>query len=541
MPAFHRRSLHLAAAPAMPIAAAAAAASALALALALALATPASAQESKPFTCSASALSGTILGQPIAPVTANPGAACATTKAGLAEVLPAPLKTSAVGASTVLTGPANRRDLQSAVAFGGVADLSVSALPELPIQLPIEEILALVPEIRIPLGIPLLPPEIVIDVKPAVAALLPDGKLPRVDLLNLKALSAYAGAACKDGKPVMAGTSQVAGLSLLGQELPLNALAEQVLSLLDTTAIDLGKIDLSKVVLPLGLDILDPLLGPLLQAAIQPVLDAIPPIPIPAQLAKVKVTPGEQVRTADTLTQRALRIEASLLGISLVDLSVGEATVGTAGVDCSPPPAQEVQQDATAKQLECTTRKLVLVDVLERNGKVLLTGRADTKLAGQTVDIIFEADGKKAATARVLPNGSFAATAPLPARHLREGNRARYRAQLGNERSDNLKLRRRMVVESMVARAGKVTISGRVMPPLGKPTETIRIQQRLSCTKNIDVARIKPSSSGRFKVTVDAPKSEQAAVYRVITKVPPTKRSKKRFSTFTLPRAIDLG
>ena len=502
-------------------------------------AAPANAQ-SKPFTCKASAISGTILGQPIAPVTADGSQGCTSKKAGLANVLPPPVATSAVGAQTLLTGPANRRDLQSAVAIGGVADLTVAALPELPIQLPIEDILALVPAIEIPLNIPLLPQKIVIDVKPAVRALLPDGKLPRVDLLGLKALTSYAGAACKDGKAVMAGTSQVAGLSLLGQDLPLNALLEQALSLLDTTSIDLGKLDLSKVVLPLGLDILDPLLGPLLQAAIQPILDAIPPIPIPAQLAKIKVTPGEQVRTADTLTQRALRVEVALLGQSLVDLSIGEAMVGIAGVDCSPPPVQEVQ-NATELQLECTKRKLVLVDVMERNGRVLLTGRADTKLAGQNVDIVFDADGKKVATVPVLPNGTFAATAPLPARHLREGNRARYRAQLGRERSDNLKLRRRMVVDSMVARGGKVTISGRVMPPLGKPIETIRVQQRLSCTKNVDVARVRPSSSGRFKVTVDAPKTEKAAVYRVITKVAPTKRSKKRFSTFTLPRAIDLG
>jgi hypothetical protein len=52
--------------------------------------------------------------------------------------------------------------------------------------------------------------------------------------------------------------------------------------------------------------------------------------------------------------------------------------------------------------------------------------------------------------------------------------RARYQARIGRERSLDLKLLRRMLVEEMSSSDGDVTIKGRVLGPLGKPTHVIR-------------------------------------------------------------------
>src|SRR6185503_14388541 len=134
----------------------------------------------------------------------------------------------------------------------------------------------------------------------------------------------------------------------------------------------------------------------------------------------------------------------------LADLVLGEARVSSAGVNCSPAVA------ATAAQLQCTRRRLVLADVVRRGGKVRLVGAADRSLAGRRVNIHFTATGKRVATAVVRPDGSFAATSRLQGRALRGTNRERFQAVLGREKSLDLKLFRRMRVDSTRAARGKV-------------------------------------------------------------------------------------
>jgi hypothetical protein len=118
--------------------------------------------------------------------------------------------------------------------------------------------------------------------------------------------------------------------------------------------------------------------------------------------------------------------------------------------------------------------------------------------------------------------------------------RARYQARIGRERSLDLKLLRRMLVEEMSSSDGDVTIKGRVLGPLGKPTHVITIKRRVSCTRDVAVKTFKPSTSGRFAVTIPAPPTGQAAVYRLQTSVPRNARSRTLFPTFTLPRAVEL-
>jgi hypothetical protein len=178
--------------------------------------------------------------------------------------------------------------------------------------------------------------------------------------------------------------------------------------------------------------------------------------------------------------------------------------------------------------------------VLRHGKRVRILGVADRKLAGKRVSIRFTATGRRVASAVVNRSGTFRTTAPLPPRRLRTTNAARYQAVLGHEKSLRLKLVRRMIVQSVRSRSGKVTIRGRVTMPLGKPAKRIAVVRRVSCKHSVVVKRIKPRRNGRFTVTVSAPPKTQAAVYRLSTKVRKNTRNPKLFPTFTLPRAVEV-
>ena len=489
------------------------------------------------FNCDATALRATVLSAPaIEPVTANRDQqACRALTAGLPNLtaaLPLPLTASVLSAQTLLQGPADRPDLQQAGAIGGIADLSVKALPGLPIALPqvqIPDTLGGLNLGAISLGLPLVP---TVDIRPALQALAAKVQaLPNASLVGVRVATANAGAQCTDGKPVLGGSSQVAGVTVGGLDVVANGPLEKTLAL-DTGSIDPSNIDLSLVTLPVGVT------AAVLKAALQPILDALPNIALPAALANVKITPGAQTKTADALTQQALRVQVSIAGQNLADLVLGEAKVSSADVLCTP---RSETLSGSELLLKCTKRKLTLIDVLQRRGRVRLLGAADRQLAGQTVSIVLTATKKVVAHAKVGSDGYFRTTAKLPPRSIRYTNRARYQAVLGKERSLRLKLHRRMEVLSVSSRSGKVSISGRVIGPLGKPVRTITLKRRVSCSKTEVVKRFKPSRNGRFNVTVAAPAGQAAAVYRLQTTVRKTRRNPKHYPTFTLPRAVDLG
>jgi hypothetical protein len=476
------------------------------------------------FNCDASAVRGTVLGTPIEPVTANRGAAaCRSATAGGAGIgLPTVLGGAALSAATSFAGPADRIDQQQAGAQAGITDLHVLTLPDLPIQLPTASLPA-IPKVTVP-GVGS------IDLAPAVQALLPDGKLPALDLLRVQAAYSTAGAQCSGGAPRLDGASQVLGVSVLGTALPVDQIVEQTLQLVGGQTIDPSNADLTKV-LPPGVSL------PVLSALAKPVLDALPNIEIPAALATVRVTPGAQTRNGATLTQQALRVEVAVLGQPLADLTVGEARVNATGVDCvAATPAAAANQAA----LQCTKRRLVLTDVVRRGNHVRLVGAADRRYVGKRVSLVFSATGRVLKRVKVGRDGGFRASVPLPKRSLRGTNRARYQARLGNQRSLRLKLLRRMRVTGVRTKSGKVTIAGRISRPLAHPVRTIVVKRRVSCKRNAVVKRVHPDRRGRFRVTVAAPPKQLAAVYRLGTRVRKHAKNRKTYPTFTLPRAVAL-
>src|SRR3954471_18969950 len=476
---------------------------ALPLAVIATAATAAAPARAADFTCEASAIKVSVLGaKTLEPVTVNQSAdSCADktrTLTGKAAGLPLPLSADSIFAATSLTGPADAVDKQRVLATAGVANLGVVSLPTLPIQLPqvtvpdavktvhvdlspLNAVLAqpgatidsligqvtttvggagggtggggiCVPSVpplppvclrQLPTGT-LLPSSIDIDLTQAVQGLLPSGTLPDLQLLGVKNATAYAGGQCVNGKPFVDGASDVRGVNILGQDLSVGALLDRTVTLINQATIDpsnanLGLIQLPSSVTGLGLTLEN---SPLLVAAVQKALDALGDLKVlDPTLAHIQVTPGSKTRSGDSVTQRGPAVDVTVAGQQILHAVLGEATAGAANVRCT-----RAALTPTDVSLQCTKRRLVLVDVLEQRRRVLLTGVADQRLAGRTVGIRFTADGRVVAHAKGHRHRSLRTNAPPPAGRLRGTNRARYQARVGDEISLSLKLRRRMIL-----------------------------------------------------------------------------------------------
>jgi len=191
--------------------------------------------------------------------------------------------------------------------------------------------------------------------------------------------------------------------------------------------------------------------------------------------------------------------------------------------------------------VSCSGAKLTLINVLEQHGKVFVQGAAAHELAGQQVTIEF-APKTKVGTTRVGANGFFQTTVPLPPKDVRNTSRARYIAVVKTFVSKALKLTRRVTMNPLVHKGGKVLISGKVLPPLARPTAKVNVTQQLTCKdKPKVVGTAKPSRSGGFVLSIPVPKGQKAAIYRVITKVRGTPTSAKTFPSFSLPLPVDLS
>jgi hypothetical protein len=479
----------------------------------LALVAPAGASAA-PWKCEASVVRGALgPSPPVEPVTANQDQAeCATQTAGGAPPpgLPGGASGSLFFARTNITGESTDPAGQRASAEASIGELHIPLLPGLP-GLPAPPS---VPPVAVPgFG--------TIDINPALQALAAPGG----DLLGIRSLDARVTGQCSGGSPALASSSTVGSLSVLGVTIGTEKSVERTITI-DSRSIDPSNIN-PALIAPAGVDLTA------FSAALQPVLDALPNVEIPEALARLQVTPGQQIRKGDTLTRRALSVSLSIAGQSVLDFVAGEATVGGDAVPCG---------EATATQaLRCTTRRLVLINVVRRKGKVRLLGAADRKLAGKRVTIRYLDTGKRVARPKVGKDGLFRASAPLPPRAVRGTNRARYQAKLGKQTSLALKLARRLGVTSVTPKGRKVVVRGRVTKPLAHPIEKITVTRRVSCGRVEVVKRFKPRKNGRFTVTLSGAKTRQVATFRFRTRVRFSRIDPKLYRTFTLPQYVDIG
>lgn len=184
--------------------------------------------------------------------------------------------------------------------------------------------------------------------------------------------------------------------------------------------------------------------------------------------------------------------------------------------------------------LACADRPIVLLDVLPASrGRVRVSGVARASFAGKRLTI--RRGATVAGTVAVKADRTFRGLVAGP-RSARERASVRFTATSGTTRSRALKLTRRMTISTLRRAAGRVTFSGRVIPPLGRPRQAVVIERQTSCTAFVRVASARPGADGRFTARFAAPAG--AAVLRARTSVPATARSRKLQPTFTLPQPL---
>src|SRR3954469_24676758 len=214
------------------------------------------------FTCDASAIRLQVASTAtIEPVTANRGG----TSCKAAKVQTVPASGPVSGASLLAqTAIASATDAQ---ATGGVGRLSVGQGALAGIPLPTLDAINAIPLVPVTLPLPPpLPSSITVDIRPAVQALV--GGLPNASLLDLAGSVATANAACDGSTPKLTGSTQVAGLKVLGQAIPTDQVVQQALTLYNGQTITPGALDLSKIELPPGLSFTDPTFGSLIKTAV---------------------------------------------------------------------------------------------------------------------------------------------------------------------------------------------------------------------------------------------------------------------------------
>jgi hypothetical protein len=493
-----------------------------------------SAADARDFNCDASAVRLTLGGQAtVEPITANRGqSACKEVKSQTKQTI-GPVTLGALYAET--TVPSST----AAQAQGGLGLLSVSADALAGLPIPTLDEIDQIPAVPLPAN-PLLPSGLTIDIRPAVKSLV--SGLQTGPLLELAGSIATADAKCNGSVPKLSGHTETVGLKVLGQEIPTNAAINQLLTLYNGQTIDPSNLDLTKIPLPPALTFTNPTLNAVVQSVIQQALDNLDPIELPASLLSLSIKPSSQTIADGGLTQQGLSVSLGIAGQPVLSLVAGEARVSVDSVKCTvSTPQGEVAPIKVVNQqaLSCSSRRLALIDVIDRGKYVAIYGAADKRLAGKRIAIRSKADGGKiVARPRVSKNGLFRTRAPLPPERYRYTNTARYKAVHGKDESLNLKLHRRMVFTSVRSAHGKVTLSGVVTRPWTNPRDTIVIRQRLTCRKQRIVARVHPDANGRFKVTLKAPKNGDVGVYRATTMVAYPDPSAPDFRTYTLPGLV---
>lgn len=492
--------------------------------------------QARDFNCDASAFRLQIGSAPaIEPITANRGATDCKQVASQTKANAGGVTAGVLLAQTTLTG-STQVQAQGGLGFLSIATSVLAGLPT-----PTLTAIDALPAVNVPISpagqLLGLPSTVEVDIRPAVKSIVTGAVTS--PLLELTGSLATANASCVNDQPQLSGTSTAAGLKVLGQALPTDQALAQAVTLYNGQTINPSSLDLSQIVLPQGLSFTDPATGTILQDAVKAALAGMSPITVPASVLGVAIQPSSQQVAGGGLTQQGLHVSLSLVGQNAVDLLVGQARVSVDSVQCliQTPAGSVAPLDSIPNAaLSCSRRRLALIDVIDRGSYVSLVGAADKSLAGTRVSIYSEADHRVVARPIVSKAGLFSARAPLPPRRLRFTNRARYLATDGSDHSLNLKLHRRMIFTTLTSAHGKVTLSGVVSKPFAKHRQLIVIRQRLTCTSQRVVARVRPDRHGRFSVTLKAPKNGDVGVYRSTTIV--GFPGGPDFRTYTLPGLV---
>jgi hypothetical protein len=212
------------------------------------------------------------------------------------------------------------------------------------------------------------------------------------------------------------------------------------------------------------------------------------------------------------------------------------AANAVAALDRETPSVSPVPQPAPAPApapavplpLACSGRAIVLLDVHRAGRRVEVSGVALPLLRGRRASIRALVKGSRAASATIQADGSFRTTLPLPPRSRRAT--VRYQATVAGRRSASLRLVRRLaIVGRRTARAG-TRITGQLSNTRGR--QRITIARQLTCTTFRRLRTVRTSRTGRFTITLPAPRAPELIAYYRAT----TQRSRGR--TYSLPIAV---
>jgi hypothetical protein len=203
----------------------------------------------------------------------------------------------------------------------------------------------------------------------------------------------------------------------------------------------------------------------------------------------------------------------------------GDTATVAVEVACRPEAAPAAP---AASPLACTTRGLVLLDVVRVKGGVRVAGITRTALAGRNVGIVRSPRDTRVGSATVASDGTFETIVPAPSRRL--APLTHYRASMGDQRSKRLKLDRRVEITSRVASPEGTRIAGVLSDPA--QGRSITITRQRTCSKSTDVATITADRNGRFSALLPAPEAAEGFVYYRL------KVERLRRTSYSLPVAV---
>ena len=169
--------------------------------------------------------------------------------------------------------------------------------------------------------------------------------------------------------------------------------------------------------------------------------------------------------------------------------------------------AWEVVPDALPPAA-CSGRQILLTDVHREGRRIRVWGVARLDLRGQRAEIGL-VGAPPAAAVIIGSDGVFTASLPAPSR--RAAKKARYVAVAGGQRTQALKLTRRLVIVSRESVTGGVRVRARIA---GVRRRTrVQIRRRLSCTEQHSAGTVRTDRRGRFSVTLPRPQVAGALAF----------------------------
>ena len=243
-------------------------------------------------------------------------------------------------------------------------------------------------------------------------------------------------------------------------------------------------------------------------------------------------TPANKAQsTFDFWVPSGARPDAPITGTELIT-PTGPAT---------PPailPIPPSRVDANATLLACAKSAIAITDISQRSGRVRILGVTKPQNAGRQIRIAFANAANFVATAIVAADGSFRATAPLPARSVRNTDRARYRATLDGQRTPWLKLTRRLVLSGLHLLESDLDIGGRLTGLLVKGARIVVTSQSSCGSPPKVIGHITVDSDGTFSRVIALPETVTGFVVRLTAVV--RSANGNRSTTYSVARPIQV-